>query len=78
MNQDKRFSTDNFYIFAAAAHVEKYGLERKIDVSGVKGKKDSLENREIKVHLNDAFNVFKKIKGTQSIGKPPGMNLLQT
>ena len=64
MNADERFSKDAFYVFMAAAIVEKHGLERHIDICGVKGKIDSLSNGEIKVHLNDAFGVFKKIKGT--------------
>ena len=33
-------------------------------MSGVKGKKYSFQDGEIKVHLNDPFDVFKKIKGT--------------
>ena len=38
--------------------------ESQINISGVKGKKDTFQNGEIKVHLNDAFDIFKKIKGT--------------
>ena len=62
MNEDERFSTDAFYIFMATAFIERHGIERQIDVSGVKGKKDSVQDGEIKVHLNDPFDVFKKIK----------------
>ena len=51
-NKDERFSMDSFYIFMAAAIVEKHGLERQIDIAGVKGKKDSIANGEIKVFLN--------------------------
>ena len=48
----------------AASYVERHSLEKQIDISGVKGKSDSLGNGEIKVNLTDAFDVFKKVKGT--------------
>ena len=61
MNEDERFSKDTFYVFMAAAYVEKHGIERQIDISGVKGQKDSVQNGEIKVHLKDPFDIFKKM-----------------
>ena len=64
MNKDERFSTDSFYLFNAAAYVEQHGLERQINISGVHGQKDTIQNGEVKVHLNDMFDVFKNIKGT--------------
>ena len=64
MNEDERFSKDSFYVFTAAAYVERHGIERQIDISGVKGQGDKLENGEVKVNLKDMFSVFKKIKGT--------------
>ena len=64
LNEDERFSKDPFYTFMAASFVERHGLERQIDITGVKGKRDSYGDGEIKVHLTDAFDVFKKIKGT--------------
>ena len=48
----------------AASFVERHSLERQIDISGVKGKPDSFGDGEIKVHLADPFDVFKKVKGT--------------
>ena len=63
MNEDERFSTDSFYIFMATAFVERHSIERQIDISGVKGQTDQVSNGEVKVHLNDMFGVFKKIKG---------------
>ena len=64
MHEDERFSKDAFYVFMAASYVERHGIERQIDISGVKGKTDNLGNGEKKVWLNDLFDVFKKIKGT--------------
>lgn len=48
----------------AASFVERHSLERQIDISGIKGKPDSIAQQEVKVHLTDMFDVFKKVKGT--------------
>ena len=64
LNEDERYSKDAFYVFMAASFVERHSLERQIDISGVKGKKDSICNGEVKVQLTDMFDVFKKVKGT--------------
>ena len=63
-NEDDRFSKDPFYIFMAASIIEMNSLERQIDISGVKGKAGSIGDGEVKVHLTDMFDIFKKIKGT--------------
>ena len=64
LNEDGRFSKDAFYVFMAASFVERHSLERQIDISGMKGKPDSIGGGEVKVHLTDMFDVFKKVKGT--------------
>ena len=64
LNEDERFSKDAFYIFMAASFIERFSIERQIDISGVKGKTDPLGNGQVKVHLTDMFDVFKKVKGT--------------
>ena len=37
MNVDERFSRDHYYLFFAASFVEVHGIERQINLSGVKG-----------------------------------------
>ena len=64
MNEDERFSKDAFYVFMAAAFVERHGLEQQINIAGVKGKSKNLGDGKKQVSLNDMFDVFKKIKGT--------------
>ena len=57
MNVDERFSKDPFYLFMAASYVERHGLERQINISGVKGQTTYIGGGEAKVHLNDMFDV---------------------
>ena len=63
-NEDDRFSKDPFYIFMAASIIEINSIERQIDISGVKGKPGTIGDGEVKLHLTDMFDIFKKIKGT--------------
>lgn len=64
LNHDERFSRDAFYTFMASTYLERHSLERQIDISGFKGKSNTSGNGEMKVHLTDAFEVFKQVKGT--------------
>ena len=65
LNADERFSRDPCYLFMASYFVERLAIERQIDISGRKGCKPTInENGEQTVHLNDMFDVFKKVKGT--------------
>ena len=64
LNIDDRFSKDPCYLFMAAYYVERYALERYINISGQKGKPKVNENGETSFELNDQFDVFKKLKGS--------------
>ena len=64
LNVDERFSRDPFYVFMASSFVERYGLERQINLAGVRGQTVSLAGGMAKVQLHDMYDVFKKIKGT--------------
>ena len=64
LNVDERFSKDFCYLFMASYYVERLALERQISISGLRGNRDTYENGEINVRLTDAFDVFKKIKGS--------------
>ena len=48
----------------ASSFVERYGLERQINLAGVRGQTVSLAGGMTKVQLHDMYDVFKKIKGT--------------
>jgi hypothetical protein len=64
LNEDERFLRDSFYVFMASSFVERYGLERQINLAGVRGQTVSLAGGMTKVQLHDMYDVFKKIKGT--------------
>ena len=63
MNMDPRFSQDISYIFMAQHLTERKALEGQISIAGRKGiiQKDGPTK---KIHLNDVWNVFAKIRGT--------------
>ena len=63
MNQDDRFSRDPCYLFMACYFLEKQSIERQIDISGVKGSSPNADGVK-KLKLNNAFDVFAKVKGT--------------
>ena len=64
MNQDERFSMDPCYLFMACYYLERQSIERQIDISGVKGISRTTAEGTKKIHLNDVFSVFSKVKGT--------------
>ncbi len=64
LNRDERFSQDPLYVFMCASYLERLGLERQIDISGLKGTISNGEGKEKEISLKDPYDVFKKIKGT--------------
>ena len=64
MNVDERFAQDPIYVFMVASFLERLGIEKQINISGMKGVSTTQPNGEKAVKLKDAFDVFKKIKGT--------------
>ena len=63
MNCDPRFSHDIGYIFMAQHITERKALEGQISIAGRKGTIQTDGSRK-KIHLNDVWNVFAKIRGT--------------
>ena len=64
LNEDERFSRDDFYLFMAASLIEQDQLEKQIDISGVKGASKTSTSGEKVVKLQDPFAVFQKLKGS--------------
>ena len=64
LNEDERFSRDNFYLFMASAYIEQQSLEKQIDISGLKGISKPNPNGGKTVYMQNLFDVFKKVKGT--------------
>ena len=58
LNKDERFSKDACYLFMVAYFLEKYSLEREINISGQRGKPELGSDGEMSLKLNDAFDVF--------------------
>lgn len=69
LNFDKRFSKDYGFLFVAQQFVERYSLERQINISMQKGKVVKTDGAVQVVQPKDAFNVFKHLKGTPSYWK---------
>ena len=63
LSSDCRFSMDMPYLFLAQQYVERWALERQIDISGQKGV-SGMSNGEMEVQLKDDFSIFQNIKGT--------------
>ena len=64
MNQDERFSKDPCYLFMACYYLERQMIENQINIAGVRGVSRFNAEGQRKVHLDDMFSVFSKIKGT--------------
>ena len=64
LNEDERFSKDNFFLFMASGYIEQQSLEKQIDISGTKGTFKTNANGARTMHLSNLFDVFKKVKGT--------------
>ena len=68
-NKDERFSSDPAYVFASAAYLEKKQLQRNVNVSYNRGKKNVSLSGEKTYSLEDGFSVFDKISNTPSYWK---------
>ena len=68
-NKDERFSSGPAYTFASAAYLEKKQLQRNINVSFNRGKKNIAPTGEKTYSLEDGFSVFDKISNTPSYWK---------
>ena len=64
MNQDERFAKDPCYLFMACYYLERQQIESQINIAGIKGLSRLNANGERKIHLNDLYSVFSKVKGT--------------
>ena len=64
LNVDKRFAKDFDFLFVAQQYVERYALERQIDVSMQKGNVLKTNDGTKVIQTKDAFSVFKSIPGT--------------
>ena len=69
LNVDKRFAKDSDFLFVAQQYVERYGLERQIDVSMQKGSLLKTNDGTKVIQTKDAFSVFKNIPGTPAYWK---------
>ena len=64
LNRDDRFARDPCFLFMASYYIERFSLERYINISGQKGKSEINEDGENKIHLVNEFDVFKQVKGS--------------
>ena len=62
LNEDQRFAKHAPYLFAAQQYVERTTLESQINISGLKGQRDSTTTDMTR--LTDPFSVFQKLKGS--------------
>ena len=62
LNEDQRFAKHAPYLFAAQQYVERTTLESQINISGLKGQRDSTTSNM--TSLTDPFSVFQKLKGS--------------
>ena len=62
LNVDQRFAKRPPYLFAAQQYVERTTLEAQINISGLKGNRDSTTTNM--TTLTDPFSVFQKLKGS--------------
>ena len=69
LNVDKRFAKDYDFLFVAQQYVERYALERQIDVSMQKGSLLKTSDGTKVIQTKDAFSVFKTIPGTPAYWK---------
>ena len=75
-NVDQRFSKDPSYLFTAAYYVERHAVESQINVSGLRGKSTLGDNGDVEITLNDAFDVFKKVKGSPKFWQVAKLELI--
>ena len=68
-NKDPRFRNDSSYLFAASGYLEKKKLQRNINVSFLRGKKDVAPSGENVYSLENAFSVFDSAANTPTYWK---------
>ena len=70
MNANNIFAKDSDYIFMAQQYLERYALERQIDMSMKSGSFVATEGDQIKmVPTDDKFSIFQSIPGTPAYWK---------
>ena len=70
LNKNNVFAKDHDYIFMAQAYMERYALERQIDMSMLNVTMDTTDDNNIKVvPSDDKFSIFQSIPGTPAYWK---------
>ena len=69
MNHDKRWSSDLSFLFVGQQYVERFALEREINLSLTKGSMKTSEDKTTVIPLENPINILKKIPGTPSYWK---------
>ena len=70
LNKNNAFAKDHDYVFMAQAYLERYALERQIDMAMLQGTLDATDENEIKmVPSDDKFSIFQSIPGTPAYWK---------
>ena len=70
LNVNNAFAKDHDYIFMAQAYMERYALERQIDMSLLHGTLEKTEDDQVKmVSSDDKFAIFQSIPGTPAYWK---------
>ena len=70
INKNNAFAKDHDYIFMAQAYMERYALERQIDMSLLHGTLETTEDNQVKMVPSDGkFDIFQSIPGTPAYWK---------
>ena len=70
MNENNLFAKDSDFIFMAQQYLERYALERQIDMSTLNGSFVTTEDDQVKmVPSDDKFSIFQSIPGTPAYWK---------
>ena len=70
LNKKNAFAKDHDYLFMAQAYLERFALERQIDISMLQGTLDTTDDTQIKmVPSDDKFSIFQNIPGTPAYWK---------
>ena len=69
MHHDKRWSTDLSYLFVGQQYVERFALEREINLSMTRGNMKTTDDKSRVIPLENPINILKKIPGTPSYWK---------
>ena len=70
MNENNVYAKDSDYIFMAQQYLERFALERQINMSTLNGSFVTTENDQIKlIPTDDKFSIFQSIPGTPAYWK---------